>query len=115
MGCMHSGLNHNEQIVQRYLTNPDAMDYPRAAAKFEAIGSHEYAILCWLAASRPSIAESIYERCGLSIIDNSLEITPIWRMIRAAHEERTADIQVIKDFYLQKRRDPWIARVVAAI
>lgn len=106
----------NADVVSLYLSNPDTIDYPRAATSFEKIGSHEYAVFCWLAAGRPMTAERVYERGGLSIVDNRYGDTPIWRMIimtRAGEFERVEDC---KTQYITARNPPeWLASVIAAI
>lgn len=118
MGIISSrsvALNQNENIVQKYLENPDTMDFPQAAGAFEHIGSYEYAVLCWLAAGRPTIAERVYERGGVALVDDRFGYTPIWRMICAIREGRIDIIDETKRRYLEERSAPWIARIVAAI
>ena len=114
--CTRPALFDNADVASLYLTNPDTIDYPRAAAAFEKIGSHEYAVLCWLAAGRPAIAERVYERGGLTIIDNRYGDTPIWRMIVFVRGEDAEKLAECKELYLVARNNlPWLSRIVAAI
>lgn len=112
--CTRPALFDTEDVVHRYLSNPGMMDYPRAATAFEKIGSHEYSVLCWLAAARPDIAERVYERGGLALVDNHIDASaPIWRLIIGLRNN--SDIEEYKCIYMNAREKIWLARIVAAI
>lgn len=114
--CTRPRLVENTDVIRQYLANPEAIDYPRAAAAFEEMGSHEYAVLCWLAAGRPQLAERVYERGGLAIVDNRFGDTPIWRMIIFTRAGEFDKVEMYKQEYLSGRQHiEWIARIVAAI
>jgi hypothetical protein len=116
IACTRPRLVENTDVVRQYLANPEMVDYPRAAAAFEQIGSHEYAVLCWLAAGRPQLAERVYERGGLTILDNRFGDTPIWRMIILTRMDEFDKVEKYKHEYLIARNhSEWVARIVAAI
>lgn len=114
--CTRPRLVENVDVVSRYLTNPDTIDYPRAAVAFEQIGAHEYAVICWLAAGRPQLAERVYERGGLAVIDNRFGNTPIWRMIIFTRMNDFDKVEAYKKEYLTNRQpNEWVRRIIAAI
>lgn len=70
-------------------------DYPRAATDFFAIGAPDFAIICWLAANRPTIAERIYEHSSFYLVDNQLgPRIPVWRMIVGV---KTGDAKIVDE------------------
>ena len=113
--CTRPILFENTDVVSRYLTNPEMVDFPRAATAFEKIGSHEYAVLCWLAAGKPDVAERVYNTSGITVVDNRYGDTPIWRMIIFTRIGDYESIKKCKEQYLSVRQAPWISHIVAAI
>ena len=112
--CTRPALFDTADVVNLYLSNSEMIDYPRAATSFEQIGSHEYSVLCWLAAARPDVAERVYERGGLVLVDNHIDAsTPIWRMIIGLRDN--SDIEEYKRLYMNAREQIWLAHIVAAI
>jgi hypothetical protein len=89
MGCSAS-RTVQDIIDARHLDGGGGpADYPRAATEFYAMGVPEFAIICWIAAGRPKIAESIYEQSNFYLADSRISpINPVWRMIIAT---RTSD------------------------
>lgn len=114
ISCTRPVISETADVVREFLTYP--VDYPRAATAFEDIGSHEYAVFCWLAAGRPMTAERVYERGGLTVVDNRLGDTPIWRMIIMTRAGEFAQVDDCKAAYVASRNPPeWLAQVIAAI
>lgn len=114
ISCTRPVISETTDVVQRYLSDP--VDYPRAATAFEELGCHEYAVFCWLAAGRPMTAERVYERGGLTVVDNRFGDTPIWRMIIMTRAGEFASVEASKAQYISARNPPeWLARIIAAI
>jgi hypothetical protein len=114
ISCTRPVISETADVVREYLTYP--VDYPRAATAFEELGYHEYAVLCWLAAGRPMIAERVYERGGLAIIDNRLGNTPIWRLIIMTRADEIIQVEDCKSQYVAVKNPPeWLTRIIAAI
>lgn len=112
--CTRPVISDTDDVVNRFLSSP--VDYPRAAIAFENIGFHEYAVLCWLAAGQPMTAERVYERGGLTIIDNRYGDTPIWCMIIFTRMGDFSKVDEYKSMYLTARTSPlWISQILAAI
>jgi hypothetical protein len=82
--CCRPAIRSTDDVIAQYLTLP--VDYPRAARTFEQIGAPEFAILCWLAAGKSAVAERVYDRSGLYLIDNKISAgsIPMWAMIVGA-------------------------------
>jgi hypothetical protein len=119
MGC---GASRTAQDIVRacYLDGSGGpADYPRAANEFYALDLPEFAMICWIAAGRPQIAERIYERVNFYLTDSQISpINPVWRMIVAA---RTVDESIFAAACAEyvRRRQPaaptWILRALGSV
>ena len=77
-------------------------DYPRAAQEFTEFGVPDLAIFCWLAADRPHLAQSVYERTSFYIIDKQIGLRiPIWRMIMGVRMKDRLITEDGRDEYLR--------------
>jgi hypothetical protein len=114
--CSGPTIRSTDDVVNRYLTTP--ADYPRAARAFEQIGAPEFAIICWIAAGRPHIAEAVYERTKFYYLDNVLSPQiPVWRLIVGSHNNDEKILAGALNEYIRSRGEvaEWLKRALLLI